>query len=163
MRGFPVAAAVLAVASTLRPELALGFLSSTTPGSRPKHQLTLRRRPLPAAYTTATAITATTMMVAAPRGGGAGSKSLIDSIFGSPRAGVAKPGGARKEGQGAALVRQYFELWNERRMAEAVDLFTEDCSYEDTLYSGSFEGKDALRKYVHDMMVHVMRHSEAAE
>lgn len=156
MRGFPVAAAVLAVALTF-PVVALGFLSST-PGSRPlKQQLTLRRRPLPVAYTTAT-----TMMAAAPRGGGAGSKSLIDSIFGGPRASVAKPGGARKEGQGGALVRQYFKLWNERRMAEAVDLFTEDCRYEDTLYSGSFEGRDALRKYVHDMM-HVMRHGEAAE
>lgn len=139
MRGLP-AAAWLAAAIP-----ALGFHQSSRPL---KHDLTLRRQ-LPATHTAAAASRTTTAMMATPRGGGgAGSKSLLDSIFGGAST-SSKPGGARKkEGQGAALVRQYFALWNERRMAEAVDLFTEDCSYEDTLYSGKFEGRAALRKYV---------------
>lgn len=84
-------------------------------------------------------------MQAAPRGGGG--MSLVDSLFGG--ASTAKTTAGRgKQGQGAAVVRQYFELWNERRMSEAVELFSEDCSYEDTLYSGAFEGRDALRKHL---------------
>lgn len=85
-------------------------------------------------------------MQAAPRGGG---KSLVDSLFGGaaskPTAGA---GGRRKEGQGAAVVKKYFELWNERRMSEAVELFSPDCVYEDTLYPGAFEGRDNLRKHL---------------
>lgn len=50
--------------------------------------------------------------------------------------------------QGADVVRRYFELWNERKMDEAISLFTEDCSYEDTLYPEVFAGKDQLRRHL---------------
>lgn len=33
-------------------------------------------------------------------------------------------------------------------MAEAIDLFTEDCQYEDTLYPKAFQGKENLRKHL---------------
>lgn len=147
MRGLHQTAGLLVSAVVVSP--ALGFLvgNSRLPSSLSS---ALQRRPLPRIPTTTATTSTTTMMAAAPRGTG-GSKSLIDSLFagGSGGGRATKPGGAgRKEGQGAALVRQYFELWNERRMQEAVELFTEDCSYEDTLYSGAFEGRAALRKYV---------------
>ena len=76
------------------------------------------------------------------------SSSLMDSLFKPATAAVGRGGSRSKESPGATLVRRYFELWNERRMAEAVALFSEDCVYEDTLYPGSFEGHDTLRAHL---------------
>jgi hypothetical protein len=47
--------------------------------------------------------------------------------------------------KGADVVRLYFQKWNERKMNDAIDLFTDDCTYEDTLYPEKFVGKDQLR------------------
>lgn len=47
--------------------------------------------------------------------------------------------------KGANVVRLYFQKWNERKMNDAIDLFTDDCTYEDTLYPEKFVGKDQLR------------------
>jgi hypothetical protein len=57
---------------------------------------------------------------------------------------VAKGG----RGSGADAVRAYFRAWNERRMQDAVNVFGDDCVYEDTLYSGKFEGKEALKAHL---------------
>ena len=54
----------------------------------------------------------------------------------------------RGDGQAVSQVKKYFEYWNKRQMQDAVDLFTDDCEYEDTLYSGSFVGRDALKKHL---------------
>ena len=34
-------------------------------------------------------------------------------------------------------------------MEAAVLCFAEDCTYEDTQYAGSFEGREALKKHLH--------------
>jgi steroid delta-isomerase-like uncharacterized protein len=49
---------------------------------------------------------------------------------------------------GSAAVKTYFELWNERRMDEAVNLFADDCTYEDTLYPSVFRGKAQLQSHL---------------
>lgn len=49
---------------------------------------------------------------------------------------------------GRTAVKTYFELWNERRMDEAIDLFADECTYEDTLYPSIFQGKDQLQSHL---------------
>lgn len=79
------------------------------------------------------------------------STSILTSLFKSkPSQGGndRSLGKGRREGRGVRQVRSYFKFWNQRRMSEAVDLFTEDCSYEDTLYPGAFRGKEALKAHL---------------
>jgi len=52
------------------------------------------------------------------------------------------------EGVAARQMKAYFAAWNERDMEAAVDIWAEDCQYEDTQYAGAFEGKDALRAHL---------------
>ncbi len=73
--------------------------------------------------------------------------SPFQSLF-APRPKAPTAGSKSKEGRGVTQVRLYFDYWNKRQMEAACDLFTEDCSYEDTLYAGAFVGKDALRKHL---------------
>ena len=51
-------------------------------------------------------------------------------------------------GDAERCVREYFDCWNRRDMLSAVNLFTEDCRYEDTLYAGAFEGKKKVREHL---------------
>jgi hypothetical protein len=46
------------------------------------------------------------------------------------------------------VVEQYFNYWNLREMESAINLFDENCTYEDTLYPGVFQGKDALKAHL---------------
>ena len=48
----------------------------------------------------------------------------------------------------SVVVTKYFEHWNQREMTLAIDLFAEDCTYEDTLYPDVFTGKDALKGHL---------------
>jgi len=41
-------------------------------------------------------------------------------------------------------VREFFQCWNERDMSKAAKLFSEDVSYEDTLYPEKFVGREQL-------------------
>jgi len=52
------------------------------------------------------------------------------------------------EGTAAKQMRAYFAAWNVRDMETAVQLWAEDCKYEDTQYAGAFEGKEALRAHL---------------
>ena len=52
------------------------------------------------------------------------------------------------DGPAARAVRTYFDAWNRRDMAAACAMFSEDCEYEDTQYSGSFVGRAALEKHL---------------
>mmetsp|Transcript_6751 Transcript_6751/g.9860 ORF Transcript_6751/g.9860 Transcript_6751/m.9860 type:complete len:517 (-) Transcript_6751:145-1695(-) len=47
-----------------------------------------------------------------------------------------------------SVVERYFDAWNRRDMDEAIELFAEDCVYEDTQYADPFTGKDALRRHL---------------
>jgi len=47
------------------------------------------------------------------------------------------------------IVEKYFDAWNRRDMAAAVDCFTDNCSYEDTQYAGAFQGREELRKHLY--------------
>ena len=51
---------------------------------------------------------------------------------------------------GAAARRavEFFAAWNKRDMEAACACFSEDCIYEDTQYSGAFEGKAKLREHL---------------
>ena len=46
------------------------------------------------------------------------------------------------------VVREYFSKWNIRDFDAAVNLFDEDCVYEDTLYPTVFEGKDKVKYHL---------------
>ena len=49
---------------------------------------------------------------------------------------------------GAAARRavEFFAAWNKRDMEAACACFSDDCVYEDTQYSGAFEGKTKMRE-----------------
>ncbi|GAB5355700.1 hypothetical protein AAMO2058_000228100 [Amorphochlora amoebiformis] len=49
------------------------------------------------------------------------------------------------------VIRKYFQCWNERRMEDAIGLFDESLSYEDTLYPGKFEGKNSLKGHLYSI------------
>ena len=51
---------------------------------------------------------------------------------------------------GAAARRavEFFAAWNKRDMEAACACFSDDCVYEDTQYSGAFEGKAKLREHL---------------
>jgi len=59
---------------------------------------------------------------------------------------------ATSEGVAAAATRRYFDAWNRRDMAAAVAEFDEACVYEDTQYSGAFEGKEALKAHLNKVL-----------
>ena len=44
----------------------------------------------------------------------------------------------------AAAAVEFFAAWNKRDMEAACACFSDDCVYEDTQYSGAFEGKRSL-------------------
>lgn len=46
------------------------------------------------------------------------------------------------------VIEEYFKRWNERDMSAAIELFAEDCQYEDTLYSGVFQGKEKIKAHL---------------
>mmetsp|Transcript_10354 Transcript_10354/g.31017 ORF Transcript_10354/g.31017 Transcript_10354/m.31017 type:complete len:577 (-) Transcript_10354:1280-3010(-) len=48
----------------------------------------------------------------------------------------------------ATSVLEYFDAWNRRDMRKAASLFSTDCTYEDTLYSGVFQGRAELKKHL---------------
>jgi steroid delta-isomerase-like uncharacterized protein len=50
-------------------------------------------------------------------------------------------------GNAAACVA-YFEAWNRRDMQAAVDLFSEDVVYEDTVYRDVFKDRDEVRSHL---------------
>lgn len=43
---------------------------------------------------------------------------------------------------------RYFEAWNQRDMAAAVELFSDDTRYEDTAFPEPFVGKDILKEHL---------------
>jgi ketosteroid isomerase-like protein len=47
-----------------------------------------------------------------------------------------------------SIVERYFGFWNERKMDDAIACFSDDCTYEDTLYSAKFMGKAALKSHL---------------
>ena len=47
-----------------------------------------------------------------------------------------------------ATVLAFFESWNERDMEKAVNLFSENVVYEDTVYPDVFNGREALRAHL---------------
>ena len=44
---------------------------------------------------------------------------------------------------------RYFEAWNRRDMDAAIDVFADDCQYEDTVFPEPFDGKAALKKHLY--------------
>lgn len=86
----------------------------------------------------------TSLMAERPRS----TTSPFSSFFPSSSKTASLTNKKRDGGQAVSQVKKYFEYWNMRQMQNAVDLFTEDCEYEDTLYSGSFAGKEALKKHL---------------
>lgn len=67
--------------------------------------------------------------------------SFFDQLFNSK----SKPG--RNNRLNAA--ERYFAAWNQRDMDAAIDVFTDDCQYEDTVFPVPFEGKEALQKHLY--------------
>jgi ketosteroid isomerase-like protein len=45
-------------------------------------------------------------------------------------------------------IELYFDRWNKRDMDSAADLFDADCVYEDTLYPGTFRGREAIKSHL---------------
>ena len=43
---------------------------------------------------------------------------------------------------------EYFACWNRRDIKAAVDKFTDDCAYDDTVFPEPFDGKEALWKHL---------------
>ena len=43
---------------------------------------------------------------------------------------------------------RYFAAWNQRDMDAAVQVFADDCQYEDTVFPEPFDGKQALKKHL---------------
>ena len=58
-----------------------------------------------------------------------------------------KPAVSAATGNSATCVA-FFEAWNRRDMSAAIDLFSEDVVYEDTVYPDVFETKEALRSHL---------------
>lgn len=56
--------------------------------------------------------------------------------------------GQKKNSNARSVVEDYFNYWNERDMESAINLFDVDCTYEDTLYPGVFEGKSTLKSHL---------------
>ena len=75
---------------------------------------------------------------------------MFDSLFAGGGDGLRNKKNDAKltRADGRTAVKTYFELWNERRMNEAIDLFADECTYEDTLYPSIFQGKDQLRSHL---------------
>ena len=48
----------------------------------------------------------------------------------------------------AATCMKFFDSWNKRDMQAAIDLFSEDVIYEDTVYPDVFENREALRSHL---------------
>ena len=48
----------------------------------------------------------------------------------------------------AATCLAFFEAWNQRDMQTAIDLFSDDVVYEDTVYPDVFEDRAALRAHL---------------
>eukprot|EP00429_Kryptoperidinium_foliaceum_P014461 CAMPEP_0176034428 /NCGR_PEP_ID=MMETSP0120_2-20121206/17018_1 /TAXON_ID=160619 /ORGANISM="Kryptoperidinium foliaceum, Strain CCMP 1326" /LENGTH=605 /DNA_ID=CAMNT_0017367769 /DNA_START=292 /DNA_END=2106 /DNA_ORIENTATION=- len=46
------------------------------------------------------------------------------------------------------LPEKYFDAWNQRDMAKAASLFSEDCEYDDTAFPAPFVGKEALERHL---------------
>lgn len=44
---------------------------------------------------------------------------------------------------------RYFAAWNKRDMDAAINVFTEDCQYEDTVFPSPFDGREALQKHLY--------------
>lgn len=57
------------------------------------------------------------------------------------------PAGRAASG-GAAAVERFVDAWNKRDMQTAVDLFAEDCVYDDTAYYSPFVGRSALKRHL---------------
>ena len=51
-------------------------------------------------------------------------------------------------GSNAATCVAFFEAWNKRDMQAAIELFSEDVVYEDTVYPDVFESREALRAHL---------------
>jgi SnoaL-like domain len=54
----------------------------------------------------------------------------------------------KKSTSGKDVVEEYFNYWNLRDMDSAINLFDIDCTYEDTLYPGVFQGRETLKKHL---------------
>jgi hypothetical protein len=54
----------------------------------------------------------------------------------------------KKSTSGKDVVEEYFNYWNLRDMDSAISLFDADCTYEDTLYPGVFQGRETLKKHL---------------
>lgn len=54
----------------------------------------------------------------------------------------------KKSISGKDVVEEYFNYWNLRDMDSAINLFDVDCTYEDTLYPGVFQGRETLKKHL---------------
>ena len=54
----------------------------------------------------------------------------------------------KKNTSGKDVVEEYFNYWNLRDMDSAINLFDVDCTYEDTLYPGVFQGRETLKKHL---------------
>lgn len=69
--------------------------------------------------------------------------STLDMIFGlGPKPSQLRRARSR---QPKEVIQKYFDLWNNRDIESASELFADSCIFEDTLYNGPFEGKTALR------------------
>lgn len=49
---------------------------------------------------------------------------------------------------GSQVVEQYFYHWNKREIENAIDLFDENCVYEDSLFPIAFRGKYELKSHL---------------
>ena len=56
--------------------------------------------------------------------------------------------GKAREGAAVTSIRKYFDAWNRRDMDSACECFSEDCIYDDTQYSDSFQGKVSLKSHL---------------
>ena len=75
-----------------------------------------------------------------------GIRALPTSVFAS-KAAFGK-GIALISPTGKGVVEDYFNYWNERDMTSAIELFDENCVYEDTLYPNVFQGKATLQNHL---------------
>jgi len=58
------------------------------------------------------------------------------------------PPTAAVSSDGSTPPEKYFNAWNRRDMDGAIQFFTEDLTYEDTVFAKPFVGKDALKKHL---------------
>ena len=55
----------------------------------------------------------------------------------------------KESGSSKSVVESYFfNFWNERDMASAIELFDVDCDYNDMQYTEAFRGKDAMKAHL---------------